>query len=90
MKIALHAEKLEQKNRAAIRKGFARNLRRLMVEKGFDKQWALAAAAGVRQSMISEYLRENKTPTLDSIARIADALDVAACELLQGINIIRG
>ena len=72
-----------KKNTAAIRKVFARNLRRLMVEKGFDKQWALAAAAGVRQSMISEYLRANKTPTLDSIVRIADALDVPASELLK-------
>lgn len=70
---------------AVIRKIFAANLRRLMVAKGFEKQWALAEAAGVNIASISSYLNERYMPQAENMARIAEVLEVSVEELLKGV-----
>lgn len=42
----------------------------------------LADFAGVSRGYLSELLRGKKTPTLTTVERIAEALEVSACDLL--------
>lgn len=85
--IERRARKRAHNAQAVIRKIFAANLRRLMVAKGFEKQWALAEAAGVNIASISSYLGERYMPRDENMARLAEVLEVSIEELLKGIDV---
>ncbi|MDB5501105.1 MAG: Transcriptional regulator, partial [Tardiphaga sp.] len=69
------------RKRKPAKKALAENLLRLRGEQGLSQR-GLAAAASVRQSLVSAIELETANPTLSSIESIADALGVVAGELL--------
>jgi transcriptional regulator with XRE-family HTH domain len=60
----------------------ARNVRRLRLERGFSQE-DLAAEASTRQALVSEIEAGDANPTLDSLARLAQALQVDFAELFN-------
>jgi transcriptional regulator with XRE-family HTH domain len=59
----------------------ARNVRRLRQRKSWS-QHDLANEAGVRQALISSIESSQANPTLESLDKVASALDVAVADLL--------
>lgn len=66
----------------AGRRLLARNLRRLRLERKLTQD-ELAAEAGVRQALISELESGKIDVRLDTLQRIASALDARLAELLE-------
>jgi transcriptional regulator with XRE-family HTH domain len=65
-----------------IRRVFARNLRRLRNERGLSQE-RLAAVAALDRTYVSALEREMYSVSIDTLARLAAALDVAPAALLQ-------
>jgi transcriptional regulator with XRE-family HTH domain len=57
------------------------NLRRLRVKRGLSQE-ALAVDAGVDRSYVGRIERGVENPTVETLDRVASALDVAVAELL--------
>lgn len=68
--------------RMNIREIFARNLRAARHQKGLSQE-ELAHRAGLDRTYISALERNVYNPTIDVVARLADALGIAAATLLQ-------
>lgn len=64
----------------AARRLLAANLRRLRQARGLTQE-AVADAAGLRQALISELEAGKRDVRLDSLARLAAALDAPMAEL---------
>lgn len=60
----------------------ARNLRRLRLERGWSQD-DLAAEADVRQALVSAIEVETANPTLETLDRVATALEVELARLLE-------
>ena len=67
---------------------FADNLRLLMAKRALT-QLELAELAGVGQSTLSSYLDHSKSPTIKSIALLAEALRVQPWQLLCPVKPVR-
>ena len=65
----------------ALRQLFARNLKRLRLERGLSQE-ALADATGIDRTYVSALEREIYSPSLDMIERLAATLGVSAEALL--------
>ncbi len=63
--------------------GFAKRLRQLRKQRGLS-QAELAELVDVHYNHIGRYEREASRPSADTLARLADALDVSADYLLEG------
>ncbi len=72
---------MRRRNPAPTRRLLARNLRRLRNEKSWS-QHDLADEADVRQALVSALEVAKANPTLESLDRIAAALDVDVADLL--------
>jgi transcriptional regulator with XRE-family HTH domain len=72
---------MRRRNPAHTRRLLARNLRRLRLEKSWS-QHDLADEANVRQALVSALELAEANPTLESLDRIAAALDVDVADLL--------
>lgn len=68
-----------------IRRLFASNLRRLRLERGFSQE-ALAAAAGIDRTYVSALERAIYSVSLDTLAKLAGALNVRPDALLKDID----
>lgn len=64
---------------------FGRRLRRFREEAGLSQE-QLAHAAGVHRTYVGHVERGETTPTLYSIVRLANALSIAAGELVNGLT----
>jgi transcriptional regulator with XRE-family HTH domain len=60
----------------------ARNLRRLRLERGLSQE-NLAAEAVIRQALVSAIEAGSSNPTLDSLSKLARALQVDFVELFD-------
>jgi transcriptional regulator with XRE-family HTH domain len=65
-----------------LRRVFATNLRRLRNERGLSQE-ALADAAGIDRTYVSALEREIYSASIDTIEKIAKALDASAAEFLR-------
>ncbi|MBQ2262915.1 MAG: helix-turn-helix transcriptional regulator [Loktanella sp.] len=65
-----------------IREIFARNLRAARRQKGLSQE-ELAHRADLDRTYISSLERNVYNPTIDVVARLADALEIEAASLLQ-------
>ena len=72
---------MRRRNPAQTKRLVARNLRRLRHEKSWS-QHDLADEANVRQALVSALEIAKANPTLESLDRIAAALDVDVADLL--------
>jgi transcriptional regulator with XRE-family HTH domain len=72
---------MRRRNPAHTKRLLARNLRRLRHEKSWS-QHDLAEEANVRQALVSALEIAKANPTLESLDRIAAALDVDVADLL--------
>ena len=70
------------KHQKRVKATFGRNVRDLRLSLKLS-QADLADDAGIRRALVSEVERGEANPTLDSIVRIALALDVEPAELLS-------
>jgi ribosome-binding protein aMBF1 (putative translation factor) len=68
--------------KAQLKHTLARRIRELRLSKNMNQR-ELAAAAALRQALISEIERAEANPTLDSIAQLAMALEVRLSELFE-------
>ena len=68
--------------RVESRSVLARNLRRLRELRGLSQE-ALADEAGINRGYISDLERETSSATTDRIDRLAKALKVRPCELID-------
>ncbi|CCD95761.1 Uncharacterized HTH-type transcriptional regulator y4dJ (modular protein) [Bradyrhizobium sp. ORS 375] len=66
----------------AARQALARNLRRLRLDKGLTQE-ELANAAGLRQALISELEAGKLDVRIDTLSRVAIALDATLAELFH-------
>lgn len=64
---------------------FAKNLRKLRLEKGFSQE-ALADLAGLHRTYIGSVERGERNISIDNIERLAKALECQVIELLKGEN----
>jgi transcriptional regulator with XRE-family HTH domain len=71
-----------KETRNSPRSILARNVRRLRLERGLSQE-ELAAEASTRQALVSEIESGDANPTLDSLARLAQALQVDLAELFN-------
>jgi transcriptional regulator with XRE-family HTH domain len=71
-----------KETRNSPRSILARNVRRLRLERGLSQE-ELAAEASTRQALVSEVESGDANPTLDSLARLAQALQVDLAELFN-------
>jgi transcriptional regulator with XRE-family HTH domain len=60
----------------------ARNLRILRKQKGFSQE-ELAFRAGINRNYVGQIEREEKSPTVDVVEKLAFSLSVGADELLS-------
>ena len=63
-----------------LRRTFAKNLRRWRTARGFSQE-TLADLAGIDRTYVSALERERYSVSLDTIERLADALEVEAVVL---------
>ena len=61
---------------------FAKQVKKIMIEKGFTQQ-ELANKIGVTQTMISHWLTGDSLPTMTSLQKFAEALDVSISYFLE-------
>jgi transcriptional regulator with XRE-family HTH domain len=71
-----------KESRNSPRSVLARNVRKLRLARGFSQE-DLAAEASTRQALVSEIEAGAANPTLDSLARLAEALQVDLAELFN-------
>ena len=64
---------------------FGRRLRQLRVERGLTQE-QVAERADVHATFISNVERGYSSPTLDTLIRIAAAINVRASELIDGLS----
>lgn len=69
-----------KESRNSPRSVLARNVRKLRLARGFSQE-DLAAEASTRQALVSEIEASGANPTLDLLARLAEALQVDLAEL---------
>ncbi len=69
-------------NNTNVRKILADNIRLLRTKKRFSQE-AIAELANIGQNQISEVENERSNPNLDTLIRIANALDVEIFELFK-------
>jgi transcriptional regulator with XRE-family HTH domain len=69
----------------SARRLFAKNLRKLRLEKGFSQE-ALADLAGLHRTYIGSVERGERNISIDNIERLAKALECQVIELLKGDN----
>jgi transcriptional regulator with XRE-family HTH domain len=72
---------MARRNSGQTRQLLARNVRRLRQRKSWS-QHDLANEAGVRQALVSSIESGQANPTLESLDKVASALDVAVADLL--------
>lgn len=65
-----------------IHKILAQNVRRMRTDAGLTQR-ALASACNLHQTYISDIERARRNVTLDVIQRLAQALRVTPCELIE-------
>lgn len=65
----------------SLRAVVARNLRVMRKQKGFTQE-ELADLAGINRNYVGQIEREEKSPTVDMIERLATVLSVQPAELL--------
>ena len=65
-----------------LRQIVARNLRILRKQKGLSQE-ELADSAGINRNYVGQIEREEKSPTIDVIEKLAKPLDVRPEELIQ-------
>ena len=70
----------------ALSAAFGRRLRLLRKQKTSLSQEALAEKAGVHRTYIGHLERGKGSPTLDTIVRVARALNVGAADLVEGLE----
>ena len=66
----------------SAREIFSNNLKRLLDDQGID-QSKLADLVGVKQPTVSSWITTNKYPRIDTIVKIAKALNVKASDLTE-------
>ena len=69
----------------AVAKRFSENLTRARERSGLTQE-ALAQAAEIHRTQVGELLRGNQLPRLDTLLRLAGALDVSPADLLDGLS----
>jgi transcriptional regulator with XRE-family HTH domain len=69
----------------AVAKRFSENLARAREQAGMTHE-ALAQAAEIHRTQIGELLRGNQLPRLDTLLRLAGALNVEPADLLDGLS----
>ena len=67
---------------SALRARLARNLKAARADRGYSQE-RLAEVSGVSRSYIAEVETLNRNVTIDVLARIAEALQLDATELLR-------
>lgn len=67
---------------------FGRDLRRLRAQRGWSQE-QLAGVAEINRSFLGEIERGESVPSLDTLAKLADALDITLAELLSGLADLR-
>ena len=67
------------------RKAFARNVRRLRIERGLTQE-RLAALTELHRTYIGSIERAERNVSIDNMARIARALKVSLAALLEGAD----
>lgn len=72
----------DSRTRKAIAANVARILRQLREERGLSMN-RLGEAAGLSQQMISYVERQMRSPTLETLLRITEALGVEAADVLR-------
>jgi transcriptional regulator with XRE-family HTH domain len=72
---------VSEKNRRAVCSAVARNLKRERQNRGLTLS-AVAAKAGLSYQMVSFVEKEMRNPTLDTLLRIAGALEINLAEIL--------
>jgi transcriptional regulator with XRE-family HTH domain len=77
-----HRRAMGKEPRNSPRSVLARNLRRLRLERGLSQE-DLAAEASTRQALVSAVEAGSANPTLDSLAKLALALQVDFIELFD-------
>jgi transcriptional regulator with XRE-family HTH domain len=69
-------------DRTSVKKVLANNIRLLRTKKRFSQE-AVAELANIGQNQISEIENERSNPNLETIIKIAQALDVEIVELFK-------
>jgi transcriptional regulator with XRE-family HTH domain len=72
-------------DKQAVAKRFAANLAHHQ-ERSSLTQEALAARAEIHRTQVSELLRGNQLPRLDTLVKLAGALEIEPADLLEGIS----
>jgi transcriptional regulator with XRE-family HTH domain len=67
----------------AIRRTIALNLKRFRAVQGIAQE-KLALTAGVDRTMVSKIERELTNPSIETLLKLANVLDVTVSELLDG------
>lgn len=73
---------MERSDPKTTRRILARNMRRLRTRRGLSQE-ELAQEVGLRQAQISEIESGNNNITIDNLHRLALALGVRVCELID-------
>lgn len=69
----------------AVAQRFSENLNRAREQAGLTQE-ALAQAAEIHRTQIGELLRGNQLPRLDTLLKLAGALNVEPAALLDGLS----
>jgi len=64
---------------------FGENLSRYREQSGLSQE-ALAARAEIHRTQVGELIRGNQLPRLDTLIKLAGALDVTVAQLVEGIT----
>lgn len=69
---------------SVVAERFAQNLAEHREKAGLSQE-ALASLAEIHRTQIGELLRAKQLPRLDTLIKLAGALNVSPCDLLEGI-----
>ena len=69
----------------AVAQRFAENLARAREKAGLTQE-ALAQSAEIHRTQIGELLRGNQLPRLDTLLKLAGALNIPPADLLDGLS----
>jgi transcriptional regulator with XRE-family HTH domain len=75
---------MARQDKTELRVAIARNIRLKMQQQGIKTLLELRKLSDVSQSMISTILSGKTSPRVDTIQRLAEALNCPASDLLQG------
>jgi transcriptional regulator with XRE-family HTH domain len=70
---------------SVVAERFSDNLAYYRDKAGLSQE-ALASRAEIHRTQIGELLRGKQLPRLDTLIKLAGALNVSPCDLLEGIN----